>query len=87
MVDTSNHMGSVDSQLGLNGSFALKTAYAVRATLLRLADAQERIAAEEAALVPYWKPCPESVIGARAAARAIRASAERMLEPSPRSAA
>lgn len=87
MVDTSNNMGSVDSQLGLDGPFDLKTAHAVRAMLLQLADAQERIAAEEAALVPYWKPCPQSVIGARAAARALRASAERMLVPSSRSAA
>ena len=87
MFDTPSDITSTGSQQGFDDPFDSKTAYAVRATLFRLADAQERIAAAEAALVPYWKPCPEGVTGARAAARALRAAAEMMLVSSPRSAA
>ena len=54
----------------------LETARTVRRILMRLADAQETSAADEAAQVPYWKTCPDSVRGSRAAARALRAVAE-----------
>jgi hypothetical protein len=87
MFDTPSDIRSPGSHQRLDDSFDSKTVYAVRETLFRLADAQERIAAGEAALVPYWKPCPESVTGPRAAARALRAAAEMMVVPSPRSAA
>lgn len=46
--------------------------------LRRLAKAEDDRAAAEAAEVPYWDPCPSSVLGARAAARALRADAERL---------
>jgi hypothetical protein len=48
----------------------------LRRVLLKLADEQEAAAADEAAHVPYWKPCPHSVIGIRVAARALREAAE-----------
>ncbi|GGO87740.1 hypothetical protein GCM10011584_13090 [Nocardioides phosphati] len=44
--------------------------------LRRLAKIEDDRAAAEAATVPYWSPCPPSVLGARAAARALRADAE-----------
>lgn len=46
--------------------------------LRRLAKAEDDRAAAEAAEVPYWTPCPASVTAARAAARALRADAERL---------
>lgn len=46
--------------------------------LRRLAKAEDDRAAAEAAEVPYWIPCPSSVLGARAAAQALRADAERL---------
>ena len=53
-----------------------ETAVAVRRILLRLASDQEQTAAEEAARVPYWRACPESVAGSRAAANALRSAAD-----------
>lgn len=50
----------------------------LRHVLIRLAEEQEAAAAEEAAHVPYWKPCPHSVIGVRIAARALREAAEHL---------
>lgn len=49
---------------------------ALRRLLLILADEQDAVAAQEAARVPYWKPWPTSVIGARAAARVLRETAQ-----------
>ena len=54
----------------------LETARKVRRILMRLAEAQEKEAANEAAQVPYWQTCPDTVRGSRAAARALRAVAE-----------
>jgi hypothetical protein len=48
----------------------------LRRVLARLASEQETAAAQLAAVVPYWKPCPDSVIGFRAAARVLREAAE-----------
>ena len=48
----------------------------LRRLLYSLASEQDAAAAQEAALVPYWKPCPHSVIGIRAAARALREAAD-----------
>lgn len=53
-----------------------ETAQALQKILNRLASDQENAAASEAAQVPYWKACPDSVRGSRAAARALRALAE-----------
>lgn len=53
-----------------------EVARVVRRVLARLASEQEAAAAAEAALVPYWKPCPSSVVGFRAAARVLREAAE-----------
>jgi len=58
-----------------------ETALAVQRILVQLADEQDAAAASEAAQVPYWKPCPDSVRGSRAAARALRAAAESLLVP------
>jgi hypothetical protein len=52
---------------------------AVRQVLLRLADGEEELANAEAARVPYWSPCTESVLGHRAAARVLRQDADRFL--------
>lgn len=55
-----------------------ETAQVVRRILLRLAVDQEQAAAREAANTPYWQRCPESVVGGRAAAQALRSAAETM---------
>ena len=52
---------------------------AVRRVLLRLADLEDDVASTEAAKVPYWSPCPASVVGRREAARALREDADRLL--------
>jgi hypothetical protein len=52
---------------------------AVRRELLRLADQEDHFASTEAAKVPYWSPCPASVVGRREAARALREDADRLL--------
>lgn len=54
--------------------------YALRQELLRLARVEDQAASEEAARVAYWEPCPEIVLGHRAAARALRADADRFLD-------
>ena len=51
----------------------------IRAELLRLARQLECLADDEAARVPYWQTTPASVIGRRAAARALEAEAEALL--------
>ena len=53
---------------------------AVRAELLRVASHEDALAVQEAVHVPYWAAIPESVVGHRAAARAIREQANRFLE-------
>jgi len=55
----------------------------LRRLLLSLANEQDSAAAEEAAQVPYWKPCPHSVIGIRLAARVLREAAEALPVPAP----
>lgn len=67
-------MSSLNPQL-LSGAVAV----ALRRELLRLAKAEESLAAEEAAKVPYWVPTPATVDGHRAAARALRQNADRLL--------
>jgi hypothetical protein len=59
----------------LSGSLATT----LRQELLRLAEYEENLAAAEAAKVPYWSPCPATVVGHRAAARALREDADRIL--------
>lgn len=54
----------------------------MRRELLRLAAAEDELAATEGAEVPYWVPCPDSVLGHRAAARTLRARADRLLRNS-----
>ena len=51
----------------------------VRVILLKLAKHQDDLAAQDAAEVPYWTPCPPSVLGRRAAAEALRAQADEYL--------
>ncbi|KRC56980.1 MULTISPECIES: hypothetical protein [unclassified Nocardioides] len=58
------------------GAPALRTALGNE--LLRLAAAEDALAAEEASRVAYWEPCPGSVAGHRAAARVLRDNAERL---------
>jgi len=64
-----------------NGSSTLDglVAATLRQELLRLAAFEENLAATEAAKVPYWSPCPATVAGHRAAARALREDADRLL--------
>lgn len=52
---------------------------ALREALLRLAAHEDSLAAAEAAETPYWAPCPESVTAHRAAARALREDAQRLI--------
>jgi hypothetical protein len=58
----------------------------VRRTLLELAKLEEDRAADEAATVPYWLPCPTSVEAHRLAAEVLRSAADRFLRPQPRPA-
>lgn len=51
----------------------------VRRELLRLARFEDESAATQAAQVPYWMPLPPIVDGHRAAARALREDADRLL--------
>lgn len=60
-------------------STANGTSSAFRAILLKLAKQQDDLAAQEAATVPYWAPCPPSVLGRRAAAEVLRAQADEYL--------
>lgn len=46
--------------------------------LFALAKHEDDVAADEASQLPYWAPCPASVVGHRAAARTLRAEAERL---------
>lgn len=62
-----------------NSSTANGTSAVFRAILLKLAKQQDDLAAQEAAKVPYWTPCPPSVLGHRAAAEALRAQADEYL--------
>jgi len=48
----------------------------LRRELIRLAKLEDDRAADEAARVPYWSPCPSSVEGHRAAALALRRDAD-----------
>lgn len=64
----------MDHSSNANGTHA-----AVRAVLLKLAKQQEDLAADEAAKVPYWTPCPDTVVGRRAAAEVLRAQADEYL--------
>jgi hypothetical protein len=48
----------------------------VRQLLLQLARREEELAAEEAAVLPYWRTCVPSVEGHRVAAAALRWAAE-----------
>lgn len=59
-----------------SSSKATGTISTVRAILLKLAKQQDELAAQRAAAVPYWTPCPPSVLGHRAAAEALRAQAD-----------
>lgn len=59
----------------------LTLATQVRTVLLRLAKVENDLAADEAANVPYWRPCPSSVLERRAAARALLREAD-ALSPS-----
>lgn len=53
-----------------------EVAATLRSIIFGLAAEEEAAAASEAAQVPYWCSCPESVIGHRAAAKALRLAAE-----------
>lgn len=51
----------------------------MRSLLLELARREDDLAAREAATIPYWAPCPESVVGRRMAAIVLRAEADTFL--------
>lgn len=51
----------------------------LRQALLELAHLEDERAADEAAALPYWVPCPSSVHGHRAAAEALRRRADQLL--------
>ena len=57
-------------EVAMNSSLTTTaTSSAVRAILLKLAKSQDDLAAQAAAAVPYWTPCPPTILGHRAAAR------------------
>ncbi len=53
---------------------------ALRRELQNLAQLEEDRAANEAATVPYWAPCPASVQGRRLAAATLRADADALIQ-------
>lgn len=55
-----------------------EVARALRRLLVALAEEQDLAAAQEAASLPYWKPCPPSLLGTRAAARVLREAAAKV---------
>lgn len=57
----------------------LDIATSLRRCLLRLAAEEDAQAAEEAARIPYWEPCPVSVLGHRRAASALRLEADKVV--------
>ena len=65
-----------------NSSTTIATRTAVRAILLKLAKSQDDLAAQAAAAVPYWTPCPPAILGHRAAANALREQADEFLPAS-----
>jgi hypothetical protein len=48
----------------------------IYALLVDLAGTEDSLACQESAAVPYWAPTPESAVGHRLAAIALRARAE-----------
>ena len=52
----------------------------LQALLLDIASDEESAAAREAAGVPYWAPCPPSVVAGRTAASVLRERAASLLE-------
>jgi hypothetical protein len=79
-------MNEFDSPTTIGGGAALAvqglddaTAAAVRGVLLRLARVHDEQADQDAARTPYWAPCPDSVVGCRAAAQVLRATADSLL--------
>jgi hypothetical protein len=60
----------------MSGAEARNVSSVVREVLLRLARREDDAAAAEAASVPYWAPIPDTVVGRRRAAAALRAEAE-----------
>lgn len=54
----------------------------LRALLLELAHREDNLAADELAAVPYWSPCPSSVLGHRSAAHVLRTEADTLLDVS-----
>lgn len=64
----------------MNADNITEQAYpALRYTLLELARVEADRAADEAATVPYWKPCPPSVQAHRIASDVLRAAADDFL--------
>lgn len=61
------HFGQVPKEL----------AVVLRSALLDIARHEDELANKEAAVVPYWASTPASVQGHRAAAKALRADADR----------
>ena len=55
----------------------------VQQILHKLAQHELALAASEAATVPYWIPCPDSVAGHRIAARSLLDEAKTLMTVSP----
>ncbi len=66
------------SEMDVLGQLPPNLAAVMRKALLALARTEADLANAEAARVPYWAPCPASVLGHRAAAEALRADADRL---------
>lgn len=63
----------------MNDNVTTRSQPVLRSLLLELARREDDMAAHEAATIPYWAPCPESVIGRRVAAAVLRAEADELL--------
>lgn len=76
MFDNAPYWATVDHGGQAADALDVKTTLTLKRILIRLASDLDSAAASEAAQVPYWKACPDSVRGRRAAARALRATAD-----------
>lgn len=78
-MSQTSHLGLAATVRSVETGHDPTLASQVRKVLLRLAKYESDLAADEAAHVPYWEPCPSSVSGRRAAAQALLREADALV--------
>ena len=77
--ESSNQRGERGNRQVLDIRHAITKA--LHCELLRLADLEDELAAKESMRLQYWAPRTDEFVSHRAAARALRAGAGRLLDP------